>query len=165
MAVLIFFFLSALCLAGVLGMILSRNPAYSALWLVPSFASLGGLFGLLDAPFIGVVQVIIYAGAVMVLFLFVLMMIPLRPEAPRRGRRVFLSLSVLLAAGLAVLIFLSLSASFGAGPAAAPEGFGGPKEIGRLLFRDFLYPFEITSLVIMAALVGAIVLAKKRDRS
>ncbi|OGD17553.1 MAG: hypothetical protein A2Y69_09565 [Candidatus Aminicenantes bacterium RBG_13_59_9] len=162
MAAILFFFLSALCVGGVLGMILSRNPAYSALWLVLSFATLGALFGLLDAPFIAVVQVIIYAGAIMVLFLFVLMMIPLGQAPSPRKRRAFTVLSVLLALGLAAEIFLSLSASLAAHGAPVPEGFGGVGEIGRKLFRDFLYPFEITSLIIMAALVGAIILAKKR---
>ncbi|MBN2198492.1 MAG: NADH-quinone oxidoreductase subunit J [Candidatus Aminicenantes bacterium] len=157
-----FFLLSALCVGGVLGLILSRNAAYAALWVVLSFAALGALFGLLDGPFIAVVQIIIYAGAVMVLFLFVVMMIPLRPSAPSPKRKVFVAASLLLTACLAALIFLSLSASRGTSAAPAAPGFGGVRGIGRLLFTDLLYPFEITSLVIMAALVGALILAKKR---
>ncbi len=163
MAIVLFAMLSALCLGGVLGLILSRNSAYAALWLVVSFAALGGLFGLLDAPFMAAVQIIIYAGAVMVLFIFVLMMIPGRGSEPRPGRKPVMVLSALLAAVLAVEIFLSLSTSFRASASAGAAGFGGVKAIGRMLFDDFLYPFEIASLLIMAALVGAIVLAKKRD--
>jgi len=162
MATLLFFLLSALCVGGILGMILSRNAAYSALCLVPSFAALGALFGLLGGPFIAVVQVIIYAGAVMVLFLFVVMMIPLRPAPSFPKRKAFFALSVVLAACLLALIVLSLSASLKTSAAAAPEGFGGVGDIGRLLFTDLLYPFEITSLVILAALVGALILAKKK---
>jgi NADH-quinone oxidoreductase subunit J len=162
MAVCVFVILSALCLGGVAGMILSRHPAYSALWVVLAFASLGALFGLLDAPFIAAVQVIIYAGAVMVLFIFVLMTIPAGSVPPSPRRRAFLAAAILLTLCLAALIFLSLSSVGKAPSAAETDGFGGVGDIGRLLFRDFLYPFELTSLLIMAALVGALVLAKRR---
>jgi NADH-quinone oxidoreductase subunit J len=146
-------------------MILSRNQAYSALWLVLAFAALGGLFGLLDAPFIAAVQIIIYAGAIMVLFIFVIMMIPLSTALPPERRKATLFLSIILAVVLAAEMAVSLWAMLRGRETAGPGGLGSTKALGRLLFGDFIYPFEITSLLIMAALVGAIVLAKKRDKA
>jgi NADH-quinone oxidoreductase subunit J len=163
MGLFIFFLLAALCVGGVLGLILSRNQAHSALFLVLSFACLGGLFGLLDAPFIAAVQIIIYAGAIMVLFIFVIMMINLEQGISPEKKRWTLGLS----AGLAVLLFaelvLVIRGALGGLGRTGGETIGSPTELGRLLFSDYLYPFEITSVLIIAALVGAIVLVKKRD--
>jgi len=162
MGAFLFFLLALLCVGSVLGMIISRNQAYNALLLVLAFASLGGLFGLLDAPFIAAVQIIIYAGAIMVLFIFVIMMINLK-EGIRPERKKW---TIRLSAGLAVFLLIELGlavkgtlASF---RGAAGPAIGSPTELGRLLFTDYLYPFEITSILIIAALVGAIVLVKKK---
>jgi NADH-quinone oxidoreductase subunit J len=165
MAAALFLILAAISVGAVLGMILSRNQAYSALWLVLAFAALGGLFGLLDAPFIAVVQIIIYAGAIMVLFIFVIMMIPLNTAFPPESRKATLFLSIILAVVLAAEMAVSLWAMLRGRETAGPGGLGSTKALGRLLFGDFIYPFEITSLLIIAALVGAIVLAKKRDKA
>ena len=163
MAHFLFFFLAGVCIASVLGMIISKNQAYSALFLVLAFACLGGLFGMLDAPFIAVVQIIIYAGAIMVLFIFVIMMINLRQGIPPEKKKwtIFLSgfLALILIAELVLAIRGNLSSMSGAGV----TGLGSPTEIGRLLFTKYLYPFEITSILIIAALVGAIVLVKRRE--
>jgi NADH-quinone oxidoreductase subunit J len=164
MAVALFLVLATIIIGSVLGMILSRHPAISALWLVLAFAALGGLFGLLDAPFIAVVQIIIYAGAIMVLFIFVIMMIPRGEAFPPDKRKITLFLSILLAAVLAAEMFVSLWPVLRGDKTAGPSGLGSTSGLGRMLFRDFLYPFEITSLLIIAALVGSIVLSKKRGR-
>jgi NADH-quinone oxidoreductase subunit J len=164
MATALFLILATIIIGSVLGMILSRDPATSALWLVLAFAALGGLFGMLDAPFIAAVQIIIYAGAIMVLFIFVIMMIPRGETFPPHKRKTALILSVVLAAVLAAEIFFSLWTAWRGGETAGSGGLGKTAAIGRILFRDYLYPFEITSLLIMAALVGSIVLSKKRGK-
>lgn len=161
MAIFLFFLLSAVCVGSVLGMILSKNQAYSALFLVLAFVCLAGLFGLLGAPFMAVVQIIIYAGAIMVLFIFVIMMINLRQGLSPEKKKWTIALSIVLA--LVLLLELVLAAK-GASLGQSPEGSVSPKEIGQLLFTKYLYPFEITSVLIIAALVGAIVLVKKREK-
>jgi len=161
MAIFLFFLLSSVCVGAVLGMILSKNQAYSALYLVLAFVCLGGLFGLLGAPFMAVVQIIIYAGAIMVLFIFVIMMINLHEGISREKKKWTIAFSVVLA--LVLLLELVLAAK-GASLGQSPEGSVSPKEIGQLLFTKYLYPFEITSVLIIAALVGAIVLVKKREK-
>lgn len=167
MGVFLFFILAILSFGSVVAMILSKNQAHNALFLVLAFASLAGLFGLLDAPFIAAVQVIIYAGAIMVLFIFVIMMVNLKQGIPAERKKWTVRLSALLALlllGQLALAVRGALASFDR-PAGqpVPVSLGNPTELGRLLFTDYLYPFEITSLLIVAALVGAIVLVKKKD--
>jgi NADH-quinone oxidoreductase subunit J len=163
-AELVFFVLAFICASSVLGMILSKNQAHGALFIVLAFAALGGLFGLLGAPFAAVVQVIIYAGAIMVLFIFVIWMINLRAGIPPEKKR--WTVLAATAIGLVLLAQLAFAARglFGPAASAAGESAAGPEEVGRLLFTKYLYPFEITSILILAALVGAIVLAKKKER-
>jgi len=163
MALIIFIILSALCAGAVAAMIVSHNQAHSALFLVLAFSSLGGIFGLLDAPFAAVAQVLVYAGAIMVLFLFAIMMFNLRlPQAPEKKR-----LRIVLTAALGVILLAELvlagsRALRGAGPRALSAA-GDIAHLGRLLFSDYLYALEITSLLILAALVGALALAGKKE--
>jgi NADH-quinone oxidoreductase subunit J len=165
MAWVIFLFLSFLCVGAVGAMIVSRNQAHNALFLVLAFASLGGIFGLLDAPFVAVVQVIIYAGAIMVLFLFAIMMINLKEGLPSERKKTVLVMAVILGAVLLGELGIVARQAFfpGAGPAGGTSG--DPAGIGHLLFTDYLYPFEITSLLLIAALVGAMTLSGKKDAS
>jgi NADH-quinone oxidoreductase subunit J len=163
MMMLLFCVLAVLAVGSVLGMILSRNQAYNALYLVLSFSSLGGLFGLLGAPFMAVVQIIIYAGAIMVIFIFVIMMIRLKEGIPPEKKKWTLAAAVVIGLVLLAEIVFAVKGS-PAVPMAGQEMPGtSPAEIGRLLFTKYLYPFEITSILIIAALVGAVVLIKKRD--
>ena len=162
MAWVIFIILSALCVGAIAAMIASRNPAHDALFLVLAFASLGGIFGLLDAPFAAAVQVLVYAGAIMVLFLFAIMMFNLRQPIPREKKRLTAILGAIL--GLALLAELVLAGRKAlSGAPAAPAAGGDLAGLGRLLFSDYLYAFEITSLLIVAALVGALALAGKKE--
>lgn len=160
----LFFLLAALCIGSVLAMIIVRDQAYNALLLVLAFASLGGLFGLLDAPFIAVVQIIIYAGAILVLFIFVIMMINLRRGLPPEKKKWTLYLSFVLAVILIIELIFAAKGAFSLLDAPSAEKMGGPSELGHLLFTKYLYPFEITSILIIAALVGAIVLVKKKEK-
>lgn len=163
MGYFLFFLLAALCVGSVLGMIISKNQAYNALFLIVAFASLGGLFGLLEAPFIAVVQIIIYAGAIMVLFIFVIMMINIRTGIPPEKKKWTLYLSLGLAVVLIIELIVAIKATFTL-PISTETLEAGPVSLGRLLFTKYLYPFEITSILIIAALVGAIVLVKKKEK-
>ncbi|MDP2915508.1 MAG: NADH-quinone oxidoreductase subunit J [Candidatus Aminicenantes bacterium] len=163
MAILLFFLFAALAVGSVLGMIISRNQAYSALFLVLAFACLGGLYGLLGAPFMAVVQIIIYAGAIMVLFIFVIMMINLGEGISPEKKKWTIAAAVFMGLILLAEIVFAIKGA-PAVPMIGQEMAGtSPIEIGRLLFTKYLYPFEITSILIIAALVGAVVLVKKRD--
>lgn len=162
MTYVLFFLFSVICIGAVLGMIFSKNQAYSALFLVLAFAVLAGIFALLEAPFIAVVQIIIYAGAIMVLFLFVIMMINVREGISPERKRWTLYLSGALAVFLVVELVFTVKGSFQAMSKSGFEKIVNPAALGKLLFTKYLYPFEITSILIIAALVGAIVLIKKK---
>ncbi len=163
MATFLFYLLSIITVASVVAMIFSRHQAHNALLLAVAFTSLGGLFALLQAPFIATVQIIIYAGAIMVLFIFVIMMIDLRqPFPPLRKKWVFA-----LGALLIVVIFFELIMvikSFPTASKATNLDFGHPASLGKLLFSKYLYPFEITSILIVAAMVGSLYLARRKER-
>lgn len=163
MAWVVFGVLSFLCLGAVAAMIVSKNQAHNALFLVLSFACLGGLFGLLDAPFVAAVQVIVYAGAIMILFLFAIMMIDLKAGLPPGRGRYVLALAGLLGTVLLAELLIVARRAFLGVPGTGPAGGSGPAGIGHLLFTRYLYPFEVTSLLLVAALVGAMVLAEKPD--
>jgi NADH-quinone oxidoreductase subunit J len=150
-----------------------RNPVASALWLVVTLFSLAALFVLLDAQFLAVLQVLVYAGAIMVLFLFVIMLLNLGRGGPTDLKGpIGLGLGVLLAGLLLVqLLVLRQSGSLPAlGPAAgvagvaprAAAGVGIIPALARPLFTAYLVPFELTSLLLLAAIVGAVVLAKRK---
>ena len=161
----VFFILSFLCIGSVTAMIFSRNQAHNALFLVLSFSCLGGLFGLLDAPFAAAVQVLVYAGAIMVLFLFAIMMFNLRKELPARVKKARLAITAGLGTVLlAELLLAGRKLVFGS-PGAGPAAGGDTARLGHFLFSDYLYAFEITSLLILAALVGALALAGKKEGS
>ncbi len=164
MAHFLFFLLAIICIASVLGMILSKDQAYNALFLIVAFVCMGGLFALLEAPFIAAVQIIIYAGAIMILFIFVVMMINLRKGVEPEKKRWTVYFAVVVALVLIVELILTVKGAIEPVSAAALESLGSPTDLGRLLFTKYLYPFEITSILIIAAMVGAIVLVKKRDK-
>jgi NADH-quinone oxidoreductase subunit J len=138
----------------------SRNPVTSAMFLILTIAALAGLFVLLHAFFLAAVQVLVYAGAVMVLFLFVIMLLDLKVEEQRKIR-LFGVVSGLIAVGaLGVLMVRTVWTS---GSTNAPQHVleGGTIPLGRTLFTQFLLPFEIVSVLLLVAMVGAILLSKK----
>jgi len=163
MAHFLFFLLAIVCVGAVVAMIISRNQAYSALFLILAFVCLAALFGLLDAPFVAVIQIIVYAGAIMVLFIFVIMMIDLREGIGPEKKRWIAGLSFVIAGVLIVELIFALKGFLSPAQAAAEGSPGSPTDLGRLLFTKYLYPFEITSVLIIAALVGAMILVKKKE--
>ena len=148
-------------------MIIKRNPVHSALCLVVVFVSMAVLYVLLGAEFMAAVQVIVYAGAIMVLFLFVIMLLNLEEEVHRQGKsRLTLKTSSIVGAGLLLLflisggVFRAVSNMGTAGQAAAETS--NTRAVAELLFTKYLLPFEVTSVLLLAAIVGAIVLAGKK---
>jgi NADH-quinone oxidoreductase subunit J len=154
-----------LTVASSLGVVLTRNPIGSAMSLVAAFFFLAGIYVLLWAHTIAILQVLVYAGAVMVLFLFVIMLLSLGDENvyPER-KRAMQYLGVLGAVALAsVLVSASFRAGEQVGAMPAVSGtFGTVKAVGTVLFTEFLLPFEATSLLLLVAIVGAVVVAKER---
>jgi len=138
----------------------SRNPVTSAMFLVLTIVWLAGLFVLLHAFFLGAVQILIYAGAVMVLFLFVIMLLDLRAEERRRFKPLGLLGGGAVAVALAVLLRAAIQEGVPSEPAAA--GLEGATEpLGRLLFTRYLLPFEVVSVLLLVAMVGVVLLSKK----
>ena len=160
MAPVLFFILAAACAGSVLGMILCRDRTHGALLLVLAFAALGGIFGLLDAPFVAAVQVLVYAGAIMVLFLFVIMLLDLKAEE-RRKLKAFAVAGGLVSVGSILTIFLSSLWNAPLGASDSPVIEGGTVRLGKLLFTQYLLPFEIVSLILLVGMVGVVLLSKK----
>jgi NADH-quinone oxidoreductase subunit J len=138
----------------------SRSPVTSAMFLVLTIVSLAGLFVLLHAFFLAAVQVLVYAGAVMVLFLFVIMLLDLKAEERRKIKALGI-VGGLVSVGAILAIFLSslLRAPLGASESPALEG--GTARLAKLLFTEYLLPFEIVSMLLLVAMVGVVLLSKK----
>jgi NADH-quinone oxidoreductase subunit J len=154
----IFAALAVLC--GVM-VLLSRNPVNSAMFLVLAIASLAGLFVLLHAFFLAAIQILVYAGAVMVLFLFVIMLLDLKAEQRRKLNAFGLAGGLISAGAIACII---LSALFRTKPGQGqPDAavVGDTLQLGRILFTQYLLPFEIVSVLLLVAMVGVILLSKK----
>jgi NADH-quinone oxidoreductase subunit J len=157
--------LAAVLVVSSLLVVLHRNPVTSALFLVLAFCALAGIYLLLQAEFVGMVQIIVYAGAIMVLFLFVIMYLNLGHDIEGGVRLVVRrGLGWVLGAVLVVEGVMLLSHGWGHGPAdVTPElSVGNTQAIGLLLYSRYLFPFEITSIVLLVAMVGAIVIARGR---
>ncbi len=149
-----------------LGVVFHRNPVHCALLLVGVLLSASGLFVLLHAPFIAALQVIVYAGAIMVLFLFVVMLLNVTGESTILTPGAAKGFGILFALlGFVELLWTVLSPageSSGLPEAVLPSDFGSPAAIGRILYTVWLFPFEITSILLLVAVVGAVVLAKRK---
>ena len=158
--------LLAILFAGL--MVVLRDPVKSVLALVVSFFALAACYVLVLAPFIAVLQIIVYAGAILVLFLFVLMLLNVGPEQPDQARRpiqtVLGSLAVVVFAGMLLGMLRASGSRLPALPeAVGPTALPDPAAIARLLFSDYLLHFEAVSVLLLAALVGAFVLARRED--
>jgi NADH:ubiquinone oxidoreductase subunit 6 (subunit J) len=160
-----FFFVAAIgAIGGAVGVVVLRNPFYGVLALAVHLVCLAGLFLLLRAEFVAFVQVIVYAGAVMVLYVFVVAYVGGGEQLPSGA--VLRVLGPIFAAGLAAELLIAMlgSALSGIKGKGAPyiSGFGTPAHIGRLLLTTYLFPFEAASILLMVAAVGAVVLARRR---
>jgi NADH-quinone oxidoreductase subunit J len=167
---LIFFLiLSLISISTALGMLLSRNAVYSALFLVLNFMTVAVFYLLLGAPFIAMAQVTVYAGAIMVLFLFVIMLLGAEelPKAQVLPWQKFLSRGLAIALAIeATFVFLTRARPIGdvAQPDASVNMPANLKALGETLFTQYLLPFEVTSVLLLVAMIGAIVLVRKEKR-
>ena len=164
---IVFLVLSLVAIAAALGMVFSRNAVYSALFLVLNFITVAVFYLLLGAPFIAMSQITVYAGAIMVLFLFVIMLLgaesfaPLPSALPWQKPLAFF-LAVVLAVESIYLIFVrARSNALITAPDAAVNSMDNLREMAMTLFNDFLLPFEVTSILLLVAMVGAIVLTNR----
>ena len=168
---LLFYAFAAAAVFGSLIVILQRNPIYSVLALIGAFFGLSGLYVLLDAPFVAIVQIIIYAGAIMVLFLFVVMLLNVpREDASEwdRTHPLYRPWPMRIGAVLALLLVAQLvwallrTPGVGEGIGVQTAGISDVGELGRVLFTDYMFAFEVTSILILASMVGAVILARKQ---
>ena len=166
----LFYLFGAVAVVASLLVIAQRNPIYSVLLLIASFGALSGLYVLLDAPFAAVIQIIVYAGAIMVLFLFVVMLLNApheRTEHDRLAHPLFrpgpMRFGALLAIAFAVELSWALTRGQRGGGEFGNAAVSDVASIGRALFTDYAFPFEVTSVLILVAMVGAVVLARREE--
>jgi len=162
MTIYLFYFLSFLAILCGLMVILEKNPIHSVLYLIITFFALAGHYLLLNAQFLFIVQIMVYAGAIMVLFLFVIMLLNLNKETePHKSN--LIKFAAVISAGL--LLVVLVAALKGAETLPAPvttnADMGLVKNLGKVLFNQFLLPFETASLLFLAAMVGAVMLGKR----
>lgn len=163
---LVFLSLAGIAALSAIGVVALGNPIRSALCLVVNFFTLAFLYFTLNAEFLGIIQVIVYTGAIMVLFLFVIMLLNLGgPQALRESR----DMKRLLGIAFGVILFGLVASQVvlplrGATANVAPEGFGAPQPVGRSLFTTYMWPFEMASILLLIGIVGSILLAKRRIR-
>jgi len=159
---ILFYIFAAVTVLAALNMVLQRTPVYSALSLIVVLCSLAVVYLLLGAEFMAVIQVIVYAGAIMVLFVFVIMLLNAGREKPSHRSRVAKWIGAPLIGAFLVEMLLVIWEQFPPTRAASPAPLdGSPVAIGHLLFRNYVLPFEVTSILILVAVLGAVVLAKK----
>ncbi len=164
MAERLFFFLCALiAISTAVGVVAMRNPVRSSLLLIANFLCLAMLYFTLAAPFIGIIQVIIYAGAIMVLFLFVIMLLNLgSPEAQQQERELRRPIAWLLALGLFLLLVSQVFLVVGAAPNPQPEA-GSARAIGYAMFTQWSFPLLIVAVLLTVGVIGSILLARRRS--
>jgi NADH-quinone oxidoreductase subunit J len=159
----LFLIFGVVCVAGAVNLLVQSHPINSALSLVVVMGSLAGEYLLLGAEFVAAIQVIVYAGAIMVLFVFVIMLLNAGAEERTRGSRIAVLFGIPgLLVGSILLAWVLVGRS---GTGAVPVGAlpGPPREIAMLLFHDFLLPFEVTSVLVLIAIMGAVVLAARPE--
>lgn len=163
-ASVLFYSLSAILLMAGIMVVTAKHPVHAALFLVLAFFTAAGLWVLLEAEFLAISLVLVYVGAVMVLFLFVVMMLDINVEAMRAGFRQYLPLAGLVSALMAAEMFIVLGGqNFGLLPVAAkPANYSNTKELGRILYTDYVFAFELAAVILLVAIVAAIALTLRR---
>jgi NADH-quinone oxidoreductase subunit J len=161
---ILFYFLSALALGSAIMVVTSKNPIYSVLWLIITLVAISGHYILLNAQFLGIVNLIVYAGAIMVLFLFVIMLMNLDAESEPQKNKWMRLAGVVSGGCLLLVIVAALKNAEVRGQAAVGQGdIGLIEHLGKALFTDYVIPFEISSILFLSAMVGAVVVGKKGD--
>jgi NADH-quinone oxidoreductase subunit J len=165
----VFYFFAAILVLSALGVITSRNPVHAALLLVLAFCTSAAIWMLLQAEFLAITLVLVYVGAVMVLFLFVVMMLDINMARLREGFWSYLPLGGLVAALLVAEMVIILGGRYAGlydvpAPPPLPEGYSNTKELGRLIYTEYVYPFEIAAVILLVAIVSAIALTLRRRR-
>jgi len=158
----IFYFVALLALSSAVYMICARNALYSILSLIITFFSIAGMFVLLNAQFLGIVQIIVYTGAIMVLFLYILMMLNLSAKDEPQKKN-YLKLIGIISAGILLVGLLGAYKGI-QGTALYPMGDNGvglTKNLGKLLFNEYVLPFELASVLILTAIISAVLIGKK----
>ncbi|MDR1423823.1 MAG: NADH-quinone oxidoreductase subunit J [Azoarcus sp.] len=166
----VFYLLSAVLVLSALRVITARNPVHAVLFLVLAFFNAGGIWLLLSAEFLAVTLVMVYVGAVMVLFLFVVMMLDIDFTRLREGFWKYLPVGALVGVVLTIEMSLVLGGKyFGLeampAPAATPAGFSNTRELGLVLYTDYAWPFELAALVLLVAMITAVSLTLRRRRT
>lgn len=160
---LVFFFLSAILIFASLRVITARNPVHAALHLILAFFTCGGIWALLQAEFLAIAIILVYVGAVMVLFLFVVMMLDINMDRIRQGFWNYLPLGALLGLLLVLEMGMVLGSKYFSQAANVPvaAGVSNTKALGALLFSQYVYPFELASIVLLVGMIAAIVLTHR----
>jgi NADH-quinone oxidoreductase subunit J len=165
MAQYLFYFLSFVSIMTALMVVFSKNPVYSVLYLIITFFSIAGHYFLLNAQFLGMVHIIVYAGAIMVLFLYVIMMLNLNNDDVEPNKPLLSKVAAAISGGALMLVLVAATRGAAAAPrnAADSMGVGTVENLGAKLFAidGFLLPFEVSSVLFLAAMVGAVFLSKK----
>lgn len=160
---ILFWILSVLAVFSALMVVASKNPVYSVLWLILIFFAISGLYLLLNAQFLAIVNIIVYAGAIMVLFLFVIMLMNLnRDNEPQKNK--WMKFAGIVSGGCLLLVLVAALKNAETKSAVAEMGTGNIgliENLGKALFNDYVIPFEISSVLFLSAMVGAVVLGKK----
>ena len=161
---ILFWFLTALALFSALMVVFSSNPVHSVLWLIMVFFAISGHYILMNAQFLAIVNLIVYAGAIMVLFLFVIMLMNMNTESePQKSQ--WMKMAAAISGGALMLVMIAaLKDNVGAVSKTSGEGsIGLIKNLGNVLFTEYVVPFEISSILFLSAMVGAVVLGKKES--
>ncbi len=163
---ILFYFLSAMAIGCALGVILSRNPVKSVLFLIATFFAISGHYVLMNAQFLAVVNIIVYAGAIMVLFLFVIMLMNLNADAEPQKSRLVQFAAVLSGGTLFLVMIAALKTAATTTENALIDGssdIGLIHNLGQVLFKEYVLPFEVSSVLFLSAMVGAMVIGKKEE--
>lgn len=166
----VFYIFGTVALLSAVSVVAQRKVFYSAISLILCLCAVAVLYLNLEAPFIAAIQIIVYAGAIMVLFLFVIMLLDPFSAAALKDRKKWVSYAAVLLGFLTLALLLPLLKTFQNAPTPVRSGFsadetGTVEQVGRVLFNDYLLPFEITSVLILVAIIGVVVLAKQKRRT
>ncbi len=158
----VFYILSAISIGCALMMVFSKNPVHSVLFLIATFFSIAGHFVILNAHFLAIVQIIVYTGAIMVLFLYVIMLLNLN-KSTESSKPTLVKVAAVVSSGLLFLVMLaSFKESVDLKIVDSADGIGSVKNLGKVLFSEYLLPFEASSVLFLSAMAGAVLLAKKK---